>query len=469
TVWIMWHAGGSSGWQAPEQLLARDGGAVRQTRSMDVFSLGCVLYYVITGGCHPFGDSYARDSNILHRPPDMSLLKSQVEALNLLSAMLIKDATLRPSMPAVLSHPLWWGAEKQLQFLVDISDRVENEDREPDQALLSALELYSSSACGNNWGSHVHPELVANLGRYRRYDYTSLRDLLRVMRNKRSHFREMPAPLQTMLGPLPHGFLRYFMDRFPHLLLAMFVFALRNLKQDGALAHYWVCGVEACEPFVTVFDHVYNLGAFKVHTRSGEGVKAVSNTASPLKGALDYAKAAQGLTTWEALSSKPDLGDSLEGARGLTEFEITSLHESGTDVSSTPSKYSLPAAAPVASPAHAPASPMVIVGYEVAAGDAAAAGPTWVREFPRRPGKQLCDFYVKTGHCKFGEVCVYDHPEQYKVLLSTMGLPLRPDQPLCAFYLKNNECKYGSACRFHHPLLVPVYAGSAATDIDDPL
>ena len=43
-------AGGSSGWQAPEQLIARDGGAVRQTRSMDVFSLGCVLHFVITGG-----------------------------------------------------------------------------------------------------------------------------------------------------------------------------------------------------------------------------------------------------------------------------------------------------------------------------------------------------------------------------------------------------------------------------------
>lgn len=41
--------GGSSGWQAPEQLIARDGGAARQTRSMDVFSLGCILYYCMTG------------------------------------------------------------------------------------------------------------------------------------------------------------------------------------------------------------------------------------------------------------------------------------------------------------------------------------------------------------------------------------------------------------------------------------
>lgn len=73
--------------------------------------------------------------------------------------------------------------------------RVENEDREPDQSLLSALEaaarvalLPPSAATGPaspislNWGGCVEAALVANLGRYRRYDYTSLRDLLRVVR-----------------------------------------------------------------------------------------------------------------------------------------------------------------------------------------------------------------------------------------------------------------------------------------------
>lgn len=74
---------------------------------------------------------------------------------------------------------------------------------------MQALESRASVGIGANWGCLVDPELVANLGRYRRYDYTSLRDLLRVIRNKRSHFREMPAPLQAMLGPIPTGFVRY--------------------------------------------------------------------------------------------------------------------------------------------------------------------------------------------------------------------------------------------------------------------
>lgn len=61
---------------------------------------------------------------------------------------------------------------------------------------------------GTNWGAAVDVELITNLGRYRRYDYTCLRDLLRVVRNKRNHFREMPDSLQQLMGPLPNGFYR---------------------------------------------------------------------------------------------------------------------------------------------------------------------------------------------------------------------------------------------------------------------
>lgn len=43
--------------------------------------------------------------------------------------------------------------------------------------------------------------------RYRRYDYTALRDLLRLVRNKRSHFRELPQALQRRMGPLPETYL----------------------------------------------------------------------------------------------------------------------------------------------------------------------------------------------------------------------------------------------------------------------
>ena len=35
-----------------------------QTYAVDMFSMGCVIYYVLTAGCHPFGTSLRRQANI---------------------------------------------------------------------------------------------------------------------------------------------------------------------------------------------------------------------------------------------------------------------------------------------------------------------------------------------------------------------------------------------------------------------
>ncbi|EFN51860.1 hypothetical protein CHLNCDRAFT_27455, partial [Chlorella variabilis] len=71
--------------------------------------------------------------------------------------------------------------------------------------------------------------------------------------------------------------------------------------------------------------------------------------------------------------------------------------------------------------------------------------------FPQRPGQPVCDFYQKTGHCRFGELCKYHHPAEFAVRLNPRGLPVRPGQPVCTFYQKTGECKFGPACKYHHP------------------
>lgn len=51
--------------------------------------------------------------------------------------------------------------------------------------------------------------------------------------------------------------------------------------------------------------------------------------------------------------------------------------------------------------------------------------------FPERPGHPECQFYMKTGDCKFGAVCKFHHPRERLIpapdcLLSPICLPLRP-------------------------------------------
>lgn len=62
--------------------------------------------------------------------PSLDAVSRNPEAENLLSAMLQPEAKQRPSMEAVMAHPFWWRHERRLAFLLQVSDRVELEDRE---------------------------------------------------------------------------------------------------------------------------------------------------------------------------------------------------------------------------------------------------------------------------------------------------------------------------------------------------
>lgn len=102
---------------------------------------------------------------------------------------------------------------------------------------------------------------------------------------------------------------------------------------------------------------------------------------------------------------------------------------------------------------HAPA----MSGRNLAAGPDQTNGmparslPSKGLSFPSRPGEPVCDFYSKTGHCKFGEGCKFDHPGHFAVRQNAAGLPLRPGEPPCSHHEKTGQCKYGPACKFDHP------------------
>ncbi|WOK99943.1 hypothetical protein Cni_G08655 [Canna indica] len=75
---------------------------------------------------------------------------------------------------------------------------------------------------------------------------------------------------------------------------------------------------------------------------------------------------------------------------------------------------------------------------------------------PERPDQPECQYYMKTGSCKFGTSCKYHHPKERNHAAATtigpLGLPLNPGQPMCAFYATYGSCKYGTSCKFDHPL-----------------
>ncbi|KAJ0265379.1 Serine/threonine-protein kinase/endoribonuclease IRE1a [Hirschfeldia incana] len=227
---------GSSGWQAPEQLLQG-----RQTRAVDMFSLGCILFYSITGCKHPFGEDLERDVNIVNNKVDLFLVEHVPEASDLISRLLNPNPDLRPSATEVLLHPMFWNSEMRLSFLRDASDRVELENREADSEILKAMESTAPVAIGGKWDEKLEPIFITNIGRYRRYKYDSIRDLLRVIRNKLNHYRELPSEIQELVGTVPEGFDEYFSVRFPKLLIEVYRVISMHCKEEEVFRKYFKC------------------------------------------------------------------------------------------------------------------------------------------------------------------------------------------------------------------------------------
>ncbi|KAL8653353.1 MAG: hypothetical protein Q9210_002155 [Variospora velana] len=256
------HAAGTSGWRAPELLVDEDllpntNNAIqlnplkpqsqglsnnseplvldpstnrRATRAIDIFSLGCVFYYVLTNGCHPYDKDgkFMREANIVKGLYDISHLAIlgdyQWEAKDLVASMLHHNPRLRPDAAAVLSHPFFWPPAERLDFLCHVSDAFEFEPRDPPSDALLQLESYGhiimAEAPKGDFLAALPREFRDTLGKQRKYTGTKVLDLLRALRNKKHHYEDIPEGFKEKLGGFPVGYLEFWARRFPSLLMA---------------------------------------------------------------------------------------------------------------------------------------------------------------------------------------------------------------------------------------------------------
>ena len=225
------------------------------TKSVDIFALGCLFYYILTRGGHPYGDRFDREFNIKNGIKDLSLLHSNEEAHDLITRMLHRQPSDRLDIKTCLLHPFFWDPAKRLAFLRDASDRIEIMSKDPMDSVLIRLERDAKSIIKTDWHQTLDQSqdqvLIKNLRKSRKYDGNSLRDLLRVLRNKvsiffhsyrfkfveflfplyqqRNHYQDLPDYHKVQLGSMPEGFLEYFTSRYPRLL----VYVHEVVKETG--------------------------------------------------------------------------------------------------------------------------------------------------------------------------------------------------------------------------------------------
>uniref|UniRef100_A0A672ZXL6 Serine/threonine-protein kinase/endoribonuclease IRE1 n=1 Tax=Sphaeramia orbicularis TaxID=375764 RepID=A0A672ZXL6_9TELE len=236
---------GTEGWIAPEVLHETPGN--KPTAAVDVFSAGCIFYYVVSRGQHPFGDALRRQVNILSGEYSLSHFMEDIHddviAQDLIEQMISAEAESRPPTACVLKHPFFWSPEKQLVFFQDVSDRIEKEPA--DSPIVVRLESAGRAVVRTNWRMHISVPLQTDLRRFRTYKGNSVRDLLRAMRNKKHHYHELPPEVQETLGELPEGFVSYFTSRFPRLLMHTHA-ALHICAHERLFHPYYLPPIHIC-------------------------------------------------------------------------------------------------------------------------------------------------------------------------------------------------------------------------------
>lgn len=223
---------GSWQWMAPE-LFTNESKA--NLKAADIFSLGCVLYYLLTDGYHPFMKGKTGWSmQIKYTSLDVTL--ASPTAQHLLTHMLHRDPQSRPSAEWCSCHPLFWPPSKSIELCQTLRESLEK--RPDERAHLEEIvgpsvndwftTLTKNKPDNGEWDftKHIH----------QRYSRTDAFTFIVFVRNVWSHFKadcDGATPFATK-----ERLCMYFLDLFPDLPLALSVFTTAHLHTEPEFSKY---------------------------------------------------------------------------------------------------------------------------------------------------------------------------------------------------------------------------------------
>ena len=228
---------GTLGWIAPE-LWNRE----KRTTAVDIFSLGCVFYFVATLGGHPFGsisDMESCQRCIISQDYSFSLSSFQANrfkdflnvafmAEDLIGEMIHFTPDDRLKASDILDHPLLWSSSQMLKFFTIIGDCIMDELDPNIVAFKEMLESEADTVFDGSWMDKLHKAIRRDVKGFKKKK-GELCSLLRVVRNKIVHFDHMGDELRKIYSGNCEGVVQYFVNCFPRLVS----YTYRTLLRSG--------------------------------------------------------------------------------------------------------------------------------------------------------------------------------------------------------------------------------------------
>ena len=215
---------GTRGWCAPE--LWDEG---TRSYAVDIHPLGCVFYFILTMGRHPFGEitnPAERQDNIISTTYNATLdelYKHHVEheatmAEDLIRRMICHNAEDRITACKIKKHPFVLTNREMLEFLYMIGCFMDKNSKDPDVAhFRESLERNSHVVFTGKWLDKLHTEVRRSLTRYNKEGNDKICSILLTVYNHAKHFHTIK---DTKLGKIyvdKFGVVEYYTQLFPKL------------------------------------------------------------------------------------------------------------------------------------------------------------------------------------------------------------------------------------------------------------
>ncbi|CAB1442535.1 unnamed protein product [Pleuronectes platessa] len=205
---------GTEGWMATETL--KEDGDIRYKSSTDIQVAGMLIYFILSGGHHPFGgERYKLMSNIKKGKYKLEHVQDVV-AKDLIEKMIDKEPKNRPRVEECLSHPFFWTSTKKVQYLRQVGNMKEVASRtNVNQELILMLDECAEGVLYNQWKTKFSPDLLLRADDKKKPYPENILGLLRFMRNLQEHYPDDAASVDLT-------------SLFPHLFGCVYKFTIRQ-------------------------------------------------------------------------------------------------------------------------------------------------------------------------------------------------------------------------------------------------